>query len=130
MNSTDVTADVVIANLLVNSEIVTNNIRAKDADFFTVNDNLVVTQHLTVDDNLTVDTITKRLANEVTVDCDFAVGGVLLVDEVRTSYAEQITIDDNVTVTGALTVNGTNILNAINNISLTPGPTGPQGATG
>ena len=35
-----------------------------------------------------------------------------------------------VTVEGALVVGTTNVLNAINNISLTPGPTGPQGAQG
>jgi hypothetical protein len=35
-----------------------------------------------------------------------------------------------VTVEGALVVGTTNVLNAINNISLTPGPTGPQGIQG
>ena len=35
-----------------------------------------------------------------------------------------------VTVEGALVVGTTNVLNAINNISLTPGPTGATGATG
>jgi hypothetical protein len=39
-------------------------------------------------------------------------------------------INETATVNGALFVGTTNVMNAINNISLTPGPTGPQGIQG
>ena len=123
-NSTDVTADVVIANLLVNSEIVTNNTRAKDADFFTVNDNLVVTGTLTVNTEILADQLTvnddlavtgtlmvntakAKGADQLTVDDNLYAIGDLAADTIRALDADQLTITDNLTVTGALVVNAT-----------------------
>ena len=76
-NSTDITADVVVANLLVNSEIVTNNIRAKDADYFTVNDNLFVTGTLTAN-NISIQSENKNI----------------VVNVVRAIDADQVTLDE------------------------------------
>ena len=70
-----------------------------------------VANNLTVSGLLAVDTITKRLANEVTVNCDLAVGGTLLVDTIDSSFATQITVLDNVVIGSSgtnknLTLNG------------------------
>ncbi len=53
---------------------------------------------------LTVDTITNRLANEVTVESNVAVGGKLLMDTIDASVANQLSIQDNVVV-GLTTAN-------------------------
>ncbi len=48
---------------------------------------VVMNDGLTVDDTLPVDTITNRLANQVTVENNFVVGGTLLVDTIGVSTA-------------------------------------------
>ena len=72
--------------------------------------------NLTASGSVAVDTITKRLANEVTVDCDLAVGATLLVDTINTSLADQITVQDNVVI-GSTATNKNLTLNG--NLSIT-----------
>ena len=67
---------------------------------------------MVVSETLTVDRITKCLANEATVEIDLTVGGTLLIDTIDTSLASQLSIKDTVVVGSTtanknLTANGT-----------------------
>ncbi len=55
-------------------------------------------------ETLAVDTITQRLANEVTVDLNLAVGGKWVVDKSGASLASEISIQD-YAVVGLTTAN-------------------------
>ena len=72
--------------------------------------------NLTASGSVAVGTITKRLANDVTVDCDLALGATLLVDTINTSLADQITVQDNVVI-GSTATNKNLTLNG--NLSIT-----------
>jgi hypothetical protein len=80
----------------------------------------VTTERLTVNEDTT-------LSGDLDVS---GTGKMIIARRIAPPPFSTLALGGAVTVEGALVVGTTNVLNAINNISLTPGPTGPQGIQG
>ena len=100
-------------------------------------DRLTVNEDTTLSGNLDVSGIGKTITARKIGPPAFtslALGGTVQVDDYLISNGGATLgatiINETATVNGALFVGTTNVMNAINNISLTPGPTGPQGIQG
>jgi hypothetical protein len=80
---------------------------------------------------VTTDRLTVNEDTTLSGDLDVStLGKMIIARRITPPASNPLVLGGAVTVEGALVVGTTNVLNAINNISLTPGPTGPQGIQG
>jgi hypothetical protein len=80
---------------------------------------------------VTTDRLTVNEDTTLGGDLDVTgIGKMIIARRIAPPPFSTLALGGAVTVEGALVVGATNVLNAINNISLTPGPTGPAGAQG
>ena len=87
--------------------------------------------HPTFGGRVTTDNLTVSQDTTLGGDLDVSViGKMIIARRITPPASNPLALGGSVTVEGALVVGTTNVLDAINNISLTPGATGATGATG